>query len=190
MKTNPFSNVRLGDLFGPSWRSRVLAPSWRTAVGIALAEAVEELGPPRIVAEHAGPGVYGQYLVETDSVVLDPYNGGPSVLIHELAHWTGHPSRLGRPRLRSLLSGSYASLSFAEDRAAYAAEEAIACAATENLARRLGILPVVGGEEHASEAGFPDPDREDVEAVLRVLEPLARCVETTPEPDPYPGLDL
>lgn len=63
-------------------------------------QALKEL----VVMHVRGLGVLGLYDVQQDSIHIQP-TAPCSVVYHELAHWSGHPSRLGRPCARHQLAG-------------------------------------------------------------------------------------
>lgn len=92
------------------------------------------------------PGPYAAYRPDADVVTMPPLERFEdrdhywATLAHELAHWTGHASRLDRT-----LSGRFGS-------EAYAAEELIAELASAMLGADLG-LPVAHLDDHASYIG-------------------------------------
>jgi antirestriction protein ArdC len=83
--------------------------------------------------------------------------------VHELGHWTGHPSRLGRD-----LSGHFGS-------ALYAKEELVAEMTSAFVCASLGIVPTV---RHADYIGsWLDVLREDDRAIVRAASAASKAAD-------------
>ena len=83
--------------------------------------------------------------------------------LHELGHWSGHPSRLGRD-----LSGNFGS-------ALYAKEELVAEMTSAFVCASLGIVPTV---RHADYIGsWLEVLREDNRAVVRAASAASKAAD-------------
>ena len=93
---------------------------------------------------------------------FEPINWHRTAL-HELGHWTGHPSRLARD-----LSGNFASKS-------YGKEELVAEMASAFVCASLGIVPTV---RHADYLGaWLDILREDNHAIIRAASAASKAAD-------------
>ena len=93
---------------------------------------------------------------------FEPINWHRTAL-HELGHWTGHPSRLARD-----LSGNFASNS-------YGKEELVAEMASAFVCASLGIVPTV---RHADYLGaWLDILREDNRAIIRAASAASKAAD-------------
>jgi antirestriction protein ArdC len=93
---------------------------------------------------------------------FEPINWHRTAL-HELGHWTGHPSRLGRD-----LSGGFGSKSYAREELCAEMTSAFCCAT-------LGIVPTV---RHADYIGaWLDVLREDNRAVIRAASAASKAAD-------------
>jgi antirestriction protein ArdC len=93
---------------------------------------------------------------------FDPVNW-PRTAFHELGHWTGHPSRLGRD-----LSGSLGSVKSAREELVAEMTSAFVCAA-------LGIVPTV---RHADYIGaWLEVIRDDDRAIVRAASAASKAAD-------------
>jgi len=93
---------------------------------------------------------------------FEPLNWHRTAL-HELGHWTGHPSRLGRD-----MSGSFGSGSYGKEELCAEIASAFVCAS-------LGIVPTV---RHADYVGaWLDIMREDNRAVIRAASAASKAAD-------------
>jgi antirestriction protein ArdC len=120
-----FNRAQIDGLPDPA-RSETPRTAWER---VEAAEALVRRADARVTEDAARPF----YLPATDAVHMPPRDAYPeregfyADLLHELAHWTGHPSRLARA-----LCGAFGS-------ADYAREELVAELASAFVCAALGI---------------------------------------------------
>jgi antirestriction protein ArdC len=117
----------------------------------------------RIGGERAFYSRAGDFIeVPRPEAYVEPINWHRTAL-HELGHWSGHPSRLARD-----LSGSFGS-------ALYAKEELVAEMTSAFVCASLGIVPTV---RHADYVGsWLEVLREDDRAVIRAASAASKAAE-------------
>lgn len=170
----------------PKWYSKMTDPRWLLAPAEALAAASNMLSglvvSTRVpkeygITQYSHGGAYDHY---GDVVFINHLRSSPATLIHEIAHWTGHRSRLARWPITAPLSW-WEPRSYEDGEPDIQHEEAIACAVTEILCNQWGINPWGCGMENSIAWEDPPPEMEAVGQVLSYLDSWIQCVELFPE---------
>jgi antirestriction protein ArdC len=117
----------------------------------------------RIGGDHAFYSAVHDFIqVPRPDAYFDPINWHRTAL-HELGHWSGHPSRLGRD-----MSGNLGSASYAKEELVAEMTSAFVCAS-------LGISPTV---RHADYLGsWVDILREDARAIVRAASAASKAAD-------------
>lgn len=140
-------------------------PSISDADRIAVADALIEASGAdfRIGGGEAYYAPFGDYIAVPPQLAFHSRINWYRTALHELGHWTGHPSRLGRGQ-----SGAFGS-------AAYAREELVAEMASAFLCASLSIRPTV---RHADYIGsWLAVLREDERAIFRATSAASKAAD-------------
>jgi antirestriction protein ArdC len=138
---------------------------------IAACEALVAGMPQRPMIRESSQGAY--YFPEKDEVAMPPLRSFDtadayySTLFHELAHSTGHPSRLARP---DAFAGHFGSHS-------YAKEELVAELGAAFLCARVGIAPTTLENSAAYLAHWLKRLREDKRLVITAASAAQRAAD-------------
>ncbi|MFC7661886.1 zincin-like metallopeptidase domain-containing protein [Methylorubrum suomiense] len=129
------------------WSGARVNTKWEDAPELDRLATVERVGVLVLGPGHkeADPELVAAYDRRIDGVLMPPRSHFPSqaayyaTLMHELAHWTAHPSRLGRTLGRRGFNASET------ERQAYAREEVVAEATAMIVLAELGHQPAIIG---------------------------------------------